>query len=165
MSLITDSMSAMRDKGVSMTYVEMGAALQVVRGLAVYTLYLSWILPAHADGSLYVPGAEVLVGNSALWLIGLAVGGGLLVQIAVTILSSIARDENLAQLFDERDRLIERRAVEVGFSIVGAGFLGAMLALAQGWAVGVGLNVLVLGFVAADVVVNLLKFRAYLRGF
>ncbi|MFM2354477.1 MAG: hypothetical protein RLZZ528_213 [Pseudomonadota bacterium] len=139
--------------------------LQALRAVAVYGLFLSWMLDYRAAGSLYAPGAEVLVATSALWLIGLTVGAGLLVQIAVSILSGVTKDENLEHLFDERDKQIERRAIEVGFGIVGAGFVAAMLALARGWPVADGLNVLILGFVAADVVVNLLKFRSYLRGF
>ncbi|MGL5008439.1 MAG: hypothetical protein ACRC6I_01050 [Paracoccaceae bacterium] len=148
-----------------MTYVERGALLQALRALAVYALYLTWMQGYHADGTLYAAGAEVLVGKAALWLIGLTVGAGLLVQIGVTILSGITRDENLAHLFDERDKQIERRAIETGFGIVGAGFLALMAALAAAWPVGIALNLLVLAFVLADLTVNLIKFRAYLKGF
>lgn len=148
-----------------MTFVERGALLQAFRAVAVYGLFLSWMLGYRADGSLYAPGAEVLVAKSVLWLIGLTVGAGLIVQIVVSILSGVTKDENLAHLFDERDKQIERRAIEVGFGIVGAGFVAAMLALARGWPVAEGLNVLVLGFVLADVVVNVLKYRSYQRGF
>jgi uncharacterized membrane protein len=148
-----------------MTYVEKGSLLQAVRALAVYALFLARMQAYRADGSLFAPGGEVLVARSALWLIGLTVVAGLVVQIGVTILSLIARDENVSNVFDERDRQIERRAVETGFGIVGAGFVAAMAALAWNWPVAAGLNLLILGFVAADVVVNLLKFRSYLRGF
>lgn len=148
-----------------MTFVEKGALLQAIRALAVYALYLTWMRGFHLDGTLHAAGAEVMVARSVLWLIGLTVGAGLLVQIAVTILSGIVKDENLAHLFDERDKQIERRAIETGFGIVGAGFLATMVALTNGWSVALALNLLVAGFVLADLVVNLLKFRSYIRGF
>jgi hypothetical protein len=148
-----------------MTHVERGALFQALRALAVYALYLVWMRDHHLDGSLHSPGAEVLVAQSALWLIGLTIAAGLLVQIVVTILSGITRDENLAHLFDERDKQIERRAIESGFGIVGAAFVATLAALANGWTPAVSLNVLVAGFVLADLAVNLLKFRSYLRGF
>ncbi len=148
-----------------MTFVEKGALLQALRALAVYALYMTWMLGYHADGTLYAAGAEVIVARSALWLIGLTVGAGLAVQIAVTILSGITKDENLAHLFDERDKHIERRAIETGFGIVGAGFLATMVALAAQWPLAVSLNLLVAAFVLADLIVNLLKFRSYLKGF
>jgi hypothetical protein len=148
-----------------MTYVEKGALLQALRVLAIYALYLTWMRAYHLDGTLLADGAEVAVARSALWLIGLTIGVGLLLQIMVTILSGITKDENLTHLFDERDKQIERRAIETGFGIVGAGFLATMAALAYGWSVALALNLLVAAFVLADLMVNLLKFRSYLRGF
>jgi hypothetical protein len=148
-----------------MTFIEKGVLLQALRAAVIYAIYLSWMQGYHADGSLYAAGAGVVVGKAALWLVGLTVGAGLVVQIGVTIVSGITRDENLAHLSDERDKQIERRAIEAGFGIVGVGFVTLMAALAAGWPVGIALNLLVLGFVLADLVVNFLKFRAYLKGF
>ena len=70
----------------------------------------------------------------------------------------------MADLCDERDKAIERRAIEVGFTVVGIGFVAMALALWQGWGAVWAINLLLGGFVASDISVNLLKFRSYWRG-
>ena len=48
--------------------------------------------------------------------------------------------------------------------VVGIGFLAMALSLWQGWTAIWAINLLVGGFVASDVLVNLLKFLSYWRG-
>ena len=92
---------------------------------------------------------------------------GIVVQILAVILAAISGDEKMADLIDERDKAIERRAIEVGFAVVGIGFLAMALSLWQGWgAIWAiwAINLLVGGFVASEILINLLKFRSYWHG-
>lgn len=63
---------------------------------------------------------------------------GIVVQILAVILAAITGDEKMTDLCDERDKAIERRAIEIGFTVVGAGFVAMALALWQGWGGGLG---------------------------
>jgi hypothetical protein len=148
-----------------MSYIEKGAALQALRAVLVALGYLWWIWPAHADGRLYGEGGLALLGRGVLWLIAATVLAGIAVQILVSILSVATKEESGPDFQDERERQIERRALETGFVFVGLGFFGAMAALALGWPAAHGFHLMLAGMVACDAGVNLLKFRAYRRGF
>jgi hypothetical protein len=65
---------------------------------------------------------------------------------------------------DEMDRLIELKAMKVGFAVAGAGFIGALVAVALGSPGGVLLNILFLSFGLGSVAEGALSIYYYRAG-
>lgn len=147
-----------------MSWLERSTLIQALRAAAVYAAFLSYLRAMAADGRLTGEPGLGRLGLAILVLIGATVVAGIVVQILAVILAAISGDEKMADLIDERDKAIERRAIEVGFGFVGAGFVAMALTLWQGWGAVWAINLLTGGFVGSDIMVNLLKFRSYWRG-
>jgi hypothetical protein len=147
-----------------MSWWEWSALAQAVRAGALYGWFL-WRLDGHAAaGALAGEAGLALLGWEMLLLILATVGAGLVLQIGATILTTLVGGENIEALDDERDRLFEARATVRGFAFCGLGFLAAVIALWQGWGAVWAFNLVLAGMVAADVIVNLDRFRRYWRG-
>jgi hypothetical protein len=147
-----------------MSWWELSALAQAVRAAALYGWFL-WRQSGHAaSGALSGEAGIVLLGWEMLLLILVTVGAGIVLQIGATILTTFGGEEDMMALDDERDRLFEARATVRGFAFCGLGFLLAVLALWQGWGAYWGFNIILAGMVAADVIVNLDRFRRYWRG-
>ena len=147
-----------------MSWLERSTLAQALRAAVIYAIFLTYMRAMAADGRLTGDAGLGRLGLAILILIGATVVVGILVQILAVILAAITGDEKMADLIDERDKAIERRAIEIGFTVVGAGFVAMALALWQGWGAVWAINLLLGGFVASDILVNLLKFRSYWRG-
>ncbi|MFN3643003.1 MAG: hypothetical protein ACK4TB_08780 [Gemmobacter sp.] len=95
--------------------VAMAYALHLARSLDAGTL---------ADGAM--------AGRTILILIAAVVGAGIAGQV-VLHLARVVLGREVEWDEDERDRLIDLRAMNVAFSVLGAGFLAAVAGLALGW--------------------------------
>ncbi len=147
-----------------MSWLERGWLVQALRALLVYGWYLTRQRELSAAGALEGQQGLVLLGWEMLLLILVTVAAGLVVHILCVILSVATGQESASGLEDERDKLIEARAMVTGFTMTGLGFMAAVLALWQGWGAVWAINLMLLGMVAADVCVNLIKFVRYWRG-
>jgi hypothetical protein len=147
-----------------MSWLERSTLAQALRAAVIYAVFLSSMRNMAADGRLAGDPGLGRLGLAILILIGATIVAGIIVQVLAVILSTVTNDEKMTDLIDERDKAIERRAIEVGFGVVGAGFVAMALALWQGWGAVWAINLLLGGFVASDILVNLLKFRSYWRG-
>ena len=147
-----------------MSWLERSTLAQALRAAVIYAVFLSYLRNMAAGGRLAGDAGLGRLGFAILMLIGATIVAGIVVQILAVILAAATGDEKMADLIDERDKAIERRAIEVGFGVVGTGFVAMALALWQGWGAVWAINLLLAGFVASDILVNLLKFRSYWRG-
>ena len=147
-----------------MSWLERATLVQALRPAMLYLWFLARQRELMASGALDGPDALTLLGWEMLLLIIATVAVGIVIQIAATLLATLVEGETVEAIDDERDRLIEARAMVKGFTIVGVGFLTAVLALWQGWGAVWGFNLVLAGMVASDVVVNLWKFLRYARG-
>ena len=147
-----------------MSWLERGWLVHALRALAVYGWYLLRQRDLAASGALNGPEGLVRLGWEMLLLIMVTIVAGLVVQILFVIVTVATGQETVSGLDDERDKLIEARAMVTGFSMAGMGFLAGVLALWQGWGPVWAFNLVLAGMVAADVTVNLIKFFRYWRG-
>ena len=147
-----------------MSWLERSTLAQALRAIVIYAVFLSYLRRMAADGRLDGEAGLSGLGLAILILIGATIVVGIIVQILAVMVSVATGHEKMADLIDERDKAIERRAIEIGFTVVGFGFLAMALALWQGWGAIWAINLLLGGFVASDILVNLLKFRSYWRG-
>ena len=147
-----------------MSWLERSTLAQALRAAVIYIVFLSYLRDMAAQGRLAGEAGLGQLGLAILVLIGVTVVAGIVVLILAVILAALSGDEKIVDLLDERDKAIERRAIEVGFTVVSIGFVAMALSLWQGWGAIWAINLLVGGFVASDILVNLLKFRSYWRG-
>lgn len=147
-----------------MSWFERATAVQALRAVLVYAWFLHRQQGHLAAGALDGEAGLRLLGWEMLLLVMVTIVFGIVIQIVATILTTATGEESIAAIEDERDRLIEARAMVRGFSLAGMGFLAAMLALWQGWGAVWAINLMLAGMVLADIVVNLLKFFHYARG-
>lgn len=147
-----------------MSWIERGPLLQALRALAAGGVVLLWLRTAAAAGRLEGEAGLTLLGLAFLIYIGATILAGIVVQIVLTLLSILVDGEHIETLMDERDRAVERRSMNAGLTLAGAGLVAGSLALWQGWGAVWGLCLILSGFIAADIAVNTARFIAYRRG-
>jgi hypothetical protein len=147
-----------------MSYLETGSLLHVIRAIAGAVVFKFWVDGADAAGRLAGEAGLVLIGKASLIFIAATVAAGLIVQIATLIFAFVSGAESRPGDLDERDRLIELKAIARGFAACGLGFVAFFLGLALGWPLIAALHLLFGGFILSDILVNALKVLAYRRG-
>lgn len=103
------------------------------------------------------------LGASVLWFIGAMIAAGIGAQIVVAILRGIM-GADLDMTEDERDRLIEHRAMNAAFVALSVPFLGAMVALVLGHGPVAAILIILSGFVLAGLVADAWRFALHRWG-
>ncbi len=147
-----------------MTFLEINNIVQTLRALVFAAIYVVWARGAALAGRFDGDAGLVLLGKGILVLIAATVVAGIVLHIIGMIVTIVAGQESKPGEMDERDRLIELKSFQHGFTCCGLGLLAAVIALWYGWGAIWGFHLILAGFTTADVLVNTLKFRAYLRG-
>ncbi|MCF6273650.1 MAG: hypothetical protein L3J37_10770 [Rhodobacteraceae bacterium] len=132
----------------------------------VFSVYFYMINGMYGDGRFDGPEGLMRLGQMILWLIG----GGIVVNIAMMILFNIIfaigdKDSNPSTLFDERDKLIELRAVRISYHFQGIGYVGAMVMMALGSSAFMVFNLMLAVFALSGVLEAVLRLALYRRGF
>ncbi|HFE39444.1 MAG TPA: hypothetical protein ENK06_13700 [Gammaproteobacteria bacterium] len=138
----------------------------LIASLLVFGVYAYFVLQLYQEGRFVGPEGVQLIGKSILWLIGGGIVFNIIVHIVFNIIFAIAdRDENPSFVVDERDRMIELRALRVAYYVLGIGFVSAMIALALGQGVLVTFNVIIFSFFMSGIIESLMQLFYYRRGF
>ena len=137
----------------------------LISNVLIFAAYLIIIIGMYQDGRFDGDDAARLVGQSILILIGAQIIGNIIVSIAVAIIHAIATREQEPDITDERDKLIELRALRLSFLLFGMTFVGGIAALAFGSTYFVAFQVLIAAGAISDVIGNLFRLRLYRRGF
>jgi hypothetical protein len=147
-----------------MSYQEAKYAASFVTTLITSLIYAQRVQALHAAG--YFDGADgaALTGRAILILIGAIVVAGILGQIVLAIVLAIFGNE-LESREDERDRQIEMRAMHLAFTLLGIGFLGAMILLALGRAPFLVFHLITYAMVLAGLGADLYRIWLHRRGF
>jgi len=149
-----------------MSYQEKTIFVNLFSSIVVFAIYGYFMLQQYQAGNFVGDEGAQLVGKSILWL----VGGGVVFLIIAHILFNIAyaifkREPNPSFVVDERDKLIELRALRVAYYVLGAGFVGGMAALAMGYGVFVTFNIIIVSFFISGLAEGLTQLFLYRRGF
>ncbi len=166
-SNIADTPSAKPDTGTErkMSLKETRLIATIVTNLAIFAAYFIIVLGMQADGRFDGEGATKLIGQSVLILIGAQIVATIIIQILATIFHAIVTRGEEPDITDERDKLIELRALRVSFILTGVGILGAMAAMAWGSSVFVTFQIIIAAMTVADFIGNATRLRFYRRGF
>lgn len=103
-------------------------------------------------------------GKSFLWLIPVAIAAQIVIHIIYAIINKIVTNEDIPTKSDERDKLIELKAIRVSHWIFTIGFICGMGALAFGVQPYVMFIALFASGLAASIISELVKLYYYKRG-
>lgn len=148
-----------------MSLKESRILVTIIATLAIFAAYQIIILGRYEDGRFDGEDGLRLIGQAILILIGVQVAGTIIAQIVATIIHAIVTRQEEPDFDDERDKLIELRALRVSFILVGVGIVGTMVAMATGTAVFWVFNLIIIAMIAGDIVGNVVRLRLYRRGF
>ena len=164
-----------------MSYQEKKTIVQILTGallLAAYCIYafnkIQTGMAASEDMKFWA--AAILI------FIGIGVVASIVIQIAFHILLSIAiavkqRAQNekcedkeiektikLEMVEDEMHKLVELKAMKIGFAVVGFGFIAALVSLVLNYSPAVMLNILFLFFCVGSMLEGIIQVYFYRKG-
>lgn len=138
----------------------------MIANSAIFIVYFVIVLGMYQDGRFDGDDAARLVGQSVLILIGAQIVGNIVVAILVAIGRAIVTGkEEEPDITDERDKLIELRALRLSFILFGAAFVGTVTALALGVTYFTAFQMIIVSLAIADFIGNILRLVRYRRGF
>ena len=144
-----------------MSFLEIATIIQTIRSAVFTGAYAWWAWGAAGAGRFDGPEGLVLLGKGLFIFIVATVVAGIILQVIAIVITIALDQESRPGDLDERDRMIERRALQHGFTFIGFGFVGAVLALWWGHGAVLGFHVMLAGFTLADFAVNTSKFVSY----
>lgn len=130
--------------------------------LASYSLYVYY---------KYIIGNPDIINDFKFWgkafliLIPITIVAQIIIHIIFTIVNKIITNEDLSTISDERDKLIELKAIRIAHWIFTAGFLMAMGSQAFGMQTYVMFFLLLFSGFAASIVSEIAKLYFYRKGF
>jgi len=149
-----------------MSKQELRIATGSVTNTVIFIVFLIIIIGLYQDGRFDGDGAGRLVGQSVLILIGAQIVGNIVVAILTAISRAIITgEEEEPDITDERDKLIELRALRLTFILFGVAFVGTAVALSLGAALFTAFLMIIIAFAVSDLVGNALRLVLYRRGF
>ncbi len=104
------------------------------------------------------------LGASVLWFVGALVVAGIVGQIVLSLLHGIAGGD-VEYREDERDRLIEHRAMNAAFTALSVAFVAAMIGLIMGQGAVLAVFTILAGFVLGGLVADIWRIVLHRRGF
>lgn len=149
-----------------MTYQERNNLVAIFNNLIV-SGYFAWrIYGMYLEGAFDGPDGLTIWAQTVLWVIPVSIIASIILTIVFNILFAIAaRDPNPEMVSDERDRQFGARSIVTAVIVASAGFILALVVLALGLDGFYALNLILVGFVLADLIGSLVKLVSYRRGY
>lgn len=149
-----------------MTYEDRNNFVAIFNNLIVSGYFVWRIYGMYLEGAFEGPDGLAIWAQTVLWVIPISIVASIILTILFNIFFAIAsRDHNPETVSDERDRQFGRRSIITAVIVASAGFILALVILALGWDVFYALNLILVGFVLADLLGSLVKFISYRRGY
>ena len=149
-----------------MSYHERKSIAMMVSSVLVFTVYALFLYQKYSNGDFLNADPLRLGAVVLLLLIPLQIVSKIITMILFTIGDAITVQGNPdIPIEDERDKLIEQKAMNIAFYVFGIGFLLAMGALALAWPLPVAFFLLFGTLFGSDIGSGIAQFRYYRRGF
>ena len=164
-----------------MSYQERRTIVSLISGVLIVAAYCINTFGHYQSGAVEAGDLKFWAGAMLIY-IGIGVAVSIVIQIVFHILTSIAiavkkkiRDEQCddkeieksigaEMVEDEMDKLIELKAMRIGFLIAGIGFFAALVSLVLGYSAAVMLNILFLSFSGGSLLEGVVQLYFYRRG-
>ena len=165
-----------------MTYKEKKVWATLFSGLVIFVLYLRRALEVYRLDGQAVFQDTVFWAKTMLLYIGIGVVAIIVWMIVFHILLAVSEQvvkevkkakgqvveeedqEDFYDVEDEMDRLIGLKAGQIGYAVVGIGFVSGLVSLAIGMAPGIMLNITYLSFMLGSFLEGAVKLYFYKRG-
>lgn len=147
-----------------MSYQDAKYATSFVTTLPVSLYYAYRVQGLYAAGYFDGPDGMMLAGRAILILIGAVVAINILAQIMLAIFTVIVGSE-METREDERDKLIELKAMNLAFTLFSIGFLASFVALAFGRPAFEVFHGIIFSMVLCGLIADLIRIRLHRRGF
>lgn len=139
--------------------------VSLVSSALIISLYANYVYNRHIAGNQDILNDFTFWGKSFLYLIPLAIGAQIVIQIVFAIFVHITqRGEEIDPIDDERDKLIELKAIKISHYIFIVGFMLAMGALALGMQPWVMFVTLISSGFVASMVNEIARLYFYRKG-
>ena len=147
-----------------MSAYERRALVSLLATLLLAVVFLGYVLPRYPGGNPY--GAEVFHfwGLAVVILIPVSIAANIALSIIFSIVYSMATQEKQTSFADERDKLIELRALRNALYVFTCGFFLAMGSLAIGMPPSVMFIVLMVSGYGSGMVGNISQLYLYRKG-
>jgi len=150
-----------------MSSQEKRVAVSLFSSIIVFWYFITYATGLHTGGALTGPDANYLVGKIAFIMIGIGIVATIIIHIIFTIIYTVAKGEqDEAESEDERDKLIELKAMHIAFVVFSFAFMGLLGFMAFG---GMGPYMVILHTIgslyAASILADCIKLFLYRRGF
>lgn len=147
-----------------MAYGEREALTGLISMLIVMVIFVLRLGGLQAEGAFDGPDALQVWARAVLVLIGVSIGVAIVVTVAVHVLEAIVTGEKPDERRDERDHLIERRALTWGWYLLSFGILGIVIDLALGASAFRALNLMICLCALSEGSKDAIKLWLYRRG-
>lgn len=147
-----------------MSYQEKENIISLISSVLILGFYSLYVYNKYLDGNPELINDFQFWGKTFLILIPVTIVVQIIIHIIFAIVNKIVNGEEAPTLTDERDKLIELKAIKISHWIFVIGFLQAMVSQAVGmqpWVMFISL--IVSGFVAS-IAADVAKIRFYHKG-
>jgi hypothetical protein len=164
-----------------MSYQERRTIVGIISGILIVAAYCIYAFGRYQSG-MVASGDLKFWAGTMLVFIGIGIVASIIIQIVFHILMSIAiavkakmlnedcddkeieKTIGVEMVEDEMDKLIEQKALRVGFVLAGVGFVSALLALVLGYSAVVMLNILFFSFSVGAIIEGIVQLYFYRKG-
>jgi hypothetical protein len=136
----------------------------LISSVMILSIYCIYVYYNYISGNPEVLNDLKFLGKTFLILIPVAIGAQIIIQIVLAIVTKITSGEDIDPIDDERDKLIELKAIKISHYIFIMGFMMAMGCLALGMKPWVMIVVLLSAGFVASVVNEILRLYYYRKG-
>jgi len=144
---------------------ERRALVSLLATLLLAVFFLGYVLPRYPAGNPYSPEVFHFWGLAVVILVPVSIAANIAVSVVFSIVYSMATQEKASSFSDERDKLIELRALRIALYVFTCGFFLAMGSLALGMPPSVMFTVLMCSGYGSGLVGDLLRLYLYRKGF
>jgi len=154
-----------QSKGRGMDNKEKQTLVTLITFIVIFTGYILYVYNNYVVGDAEILNDLKFCGKAFLIFIPIAILAQIIIYIVFSIINKIITDEDLPTKNDERDKLIELKAIRVSHWIFTLGFLLAMGSLAIGMKPYIMLIILFFSGFISSVFSELTKLYFYRKGF
>ena len=149
-----------------MSYQEKTNIVSLLCAVIIFALYFYFVRQNYQAGLYAGAQGNALIGKSFLWLMAGGVILNIVAHIGFNIIYAIIKGEvNPSFVVDERDKLIELRALRLAYHTFAVGFVIAMIALTFEQSVFVVFNIIIPSCALAAFAEGIMQIYLYRRGF
>ncbi len=149
-----------------MTYTEKNTVVSLLTGMLVFGIYSFKMYHLYLEGRFGAADAGVLMGKSVLYMIAASIIIAILTSVIFSIIHVATTGEKTANfVVDERDKLIDLKAMQFSFIVFSFGFVGSAIALVFETAPLMVIFATIASMFVASIAGDIFKLVCYRRGY